>query len=103
MKFKKAPLIFLICLSFTMLSCDNGESDHAMGNLSEFAKEFVSTHMGSPNSMNMGNEAPFNQLVQNLLNVLIMITGVWFINQMIQRAERKMMNKSAFLRQHDLF
>lgn len=84
MKIRKAPLLFFICISFTTLSCDNGESDSSINNLSEFAKEFVSTHMGSSNSINMEEEAPFNQLIENVLNVLMLIILGRLINKMME-------------------
>lgn len=89
MKIKKIPLLFFVCLSLTTLSCDNGESDPAIGNLSEFAKEFVSTHINSSNSINMGNETPFTQVVHGLLNVFMLMMVVWFVDQIIQKRVRK--------------
>ncbi len=101
MKTKKAPLLFFVCLSLTTLSCDNGESDPAIGNLSEFAKEFVSTHIGSSNSINMGKETPFNQLIQNLLNVLMLMMVVWFVDQVMQKSmKKKILSRPVFLRLH---
>jgi len=82
MKIRKAPLLFFICLSLTTLSCDNGESDHPVNNLSEFAKEFVSTHMDSYSSMNISNENLFNQVIQNVLNMAMLMMVVWNIGQL---------------------
>lgn len=84
-----------------MLSCDNGESDPAIGNLSEFAKEFVSTHIGSSSSINMGKETPFSPLIENLLSVLMLIMVVGFMDQIMQKSVRKKIySRSAFLRLH---
>jgi len=84
MKIRKAPLLFFICLSLTTLSCDNGESDRSMNNLSEFAKEFVSTHMDSYSSMNIENENLFNQVIQNALNMALLMMVVWNIGQLLK-------------------
>ena len=101
MKIRKAPLLFFICISFTTLSCDNGESDSSINNLSEFAKEFVSTHMGSSNSINMGEEAPFNQLIENVLNVLMLIILGRLINKMMEISLMlKVYKQSIMLRLH---
>ncbi len=85
MKIRNTPLLFFICLSLTLVSCDNGESDSSINNLSEFAKEFVSTHIGSSNSINMENETPFSQLIQNLLGAMLLILTAWSVKHVMER------------------
>ena len=88
MKIRKTPLLFFICISLAALSCDNGESDSSINNLSEFAKEFVSTHIGSSSSINMENETPFNQLIQNVLGAMLLMLMVWIMKHLIERFVR---------------
>jgi len=92
--------MFFICLSLTTLSCDNGESDSSINNLSDFAKEFVSSHVDSYNSMNMGNETPFSQLIRNALNMAILLTAVCGINHLLERRMIMKFKRSMVLRQH---
>ena len=82
-----------------MLSCDNGESDSSVNNLSDFAKEFVSTHVDSYNSMNMDNETRFSQLIQNALNMAMLMMVVLSINHLIERRMTMKFRKSLVLRQ----
>lgn len=101
MKIKKAPLLFFICLSLTTLSCDNGESDSSINNLSDFAKEFVSTHVDSYNSMNIGNDTPFSQLILNALNVVMLMMLMWTIHQLMEKiVTTKLYKRSIALRLH---
>jgi hypothetical protein len=82
-----------------MLSCDNGESDSSVNNLSDFAKEFVSTHMDSYNSMNMDNETRFSQLIQNALNSMMLMMVVWYLNHLIEKRMTMKFRQSLVLRQ----
>ena len=88
-----------MCLSLATLSCDNGESDSSINNLSDFAKEFVSTHMDSYNSMNMDNEARFSQAIQNALNGMTLMMVVWCLNHLIEKRMTMKFRQSLVLRQ----
>jgi hypothetical protein len=72
--------LFFACISFTTMSCDTRDPDPSANNLSEFAKEFVSMHVGSPNAMTSDGDVAFNQLIQNVLGVMMLWMVVWFVH-----------------------
>lgn len=88
MKTQTTLLLFCIIFSLALCGCDNGESDRSMNNLSEFAKEFVSTHMDSYSSLNMSDENQFNQMIKDVLNMAMLMLMVLGINEYLSK--RKM-------------
>lgn len=73
------------CISLFALSCDTRDPEPSTNNLSEFAKEFVSMHIGSSNAMNSDGEIAFNQLIQNMIGVMILGMAMGSILYVVDR------------------
>lgn len=73
------------CISLTLLSCDTRDPDPSANNLSEFAKEFVSMHVGSPNAMNSDGEVAFHQVFQNAMGWVMVVMVLYFMTSVKDR------------------
>ena len=74
-----------VCISLTLLSCDTRDPDPSANNLSEFAKEFVSMHVNSPNAMNSDGEIAFRQWTQNMMGLVMVAMIMYFITNVTNR------------------
>ena len=66
MKSRKNPLFF-VALLLIVLSCDSSDPEPSVTDLSEFAQEFMSMRLGSPNAMNRNSDAAVNKSFQSMM------------------------------------